>query len=333
LLTRELAGPGTAPRVVVLCNVPKLSPEQDAAIGAFVDAGGGVLVAPGEAAEPASYTRDLHRSGRGWLHAALTDPSDPIDDPSKAARPLTSSFFHPALELFREPQPGGLGDARFPRYWRLVLQPGSRSVAVARLTTGDPFLVEATVGSGRVIQACVPLDNSWGTNLVELPAFAPLAHELIYYLAGARSAALNLSPGQPIRYRLPGDAPISGWSIRPPDGPERPIAVASGQIVFDETADVGPYVLRHDASGTVRYYVVQPDAAESDLSPATDADRERVRQSVPEVRFVDDRDEVIAGVLQAPRPAELWWLCLAGVIAMLSMEVWLTRRRALAAGD
>ena len=39
----------------------------------------------------------------------------------------------------------------------------------------------------------MPLDNTWRTNVVELPAFAPLAHELVYYLAGARAATLNPS--------------------------------------------------------------------------------------------------------------------------------------------
>jgi hypothetical protein len=41
---------------------------------------------------------------------------------------------------------------------------------------------------------------------------------------------------------------------------------------------------------------------------------------------------VAKGILRAPQPAELWWPCMAGVVALLSAEVWLTRRRALAAG-
>ena len=59
--------------------------------------------------------------------------------------------------------------------------------------------------AGRVIVSAVPLDNSWGSNIVDLPAFVPLVHEIVYYLAGARSADFNLRPGQPIRYRLEGE--------------------------------------------------------------------------------------------------------------------------------
>jgi hypothetical protein len=332
LLSSDLAGPGTAPRVVVLCNVARLTAEQQSAIGTFVEAGGGVLVAPGARADAEHYSRDLHRGGRGWLPAALTESVGDLSDPAKAAQPMPSSFFHPALELFREPQPGGLGDARFPRYWKLAVPAGGMSAAVARLTGGDPFLVEKPIGSGRVLQTCVPLDNTWRTNLVELPAFAPLAHELVYNLSGARSAALNLVPGQPIRYRLPKDAPTTGWVVQPLDGPERPITVVDGQIVVEDTGDPGVYVLRHAAGGLVRFYVVQQDAAESDLSPWTEGERDRVKQSVPQIEFNDDRSAVAAGVLRAPQPAELWWLCMIGVIGLLAGEVWLTRRRALAAG-
>jgi hypothetical protein len=331
-LTRDLAGPGTAPHVLVLANVARLTAAQQTAVAAFLDTGGGVLVAAGDRADARHYNAELFRDGKGWLPAKLEAVAGNLVDPAKAAQPLPGSFFHPALELFREPQPGGLADARFPRYWRLDVPAGGASVAVARMTGDAPFLVEKPVGAGRVLLTCVPLDNTWRTNLVELPAFAPLAHELVYYLAGARSAALNLQPGQPIRYRLPKDAPAAGWSVQPPDGPERPLAAQGGQLVVEDTREPGVYALRHAAGGAVRYYVVQADARESDLAPWTDADRAKLKEQWPGLEFNDDRRAVVAGILRAPQPAELWWLCMAGVIGLLGLEVWLTRRRALAAG-
>jgi hypothetical protein len=266
------------------------------------------------------------------LPAALAEAVGDVNAPAKAAQPLPATFFHPALEMFREPQTGGLGDARFPRHWQLAVPAGGTAVTVARLTGDAPFLVEKPVGTGRVLQTCVPLDNSWRTNLVELPAFAPLAHELVYYLAGARSAALNLTPGQPLHYRLPKGLPTAGWALQPPDGPERPVDVKEGQIVVEDTQEPGVYTLKHGVSGTTRYYVVRNDAGESDLSSWADADRERVRQYLPGLEFNDDRSAIVSGILRAPQPAELWWLCMVGVIVLLGMEVWLTRRRALAAG-
>jgi hypothetical protein len=178
----------------------------------------------------------------------------------------------------------------------------------------------------------VPLDNTGQTNVVELPAFAPLAHELVYYLAGARSASMNLAPGTPVRYRLPKDSAITGWTVQPPDGPEQPLTPQAGQLLVEDTREPGVYTLQHAASGVVRYYVVQSDARESDLAPWADGERERMRQHWPTLEFNDDRWAVVAGIQRAPQPAELWWLCMVGVIGLLGVEVWLTRRRALAAG-
>jgi hypothetical protein len=310
----------------VLCNVGKMTAPQQTAVAAFVEKGGGLLVAAG----------DRWASGDSppakWLPANPTGPVGDVNSQTRAAQPLPATFFHPALELFREPQPGGLGDARFPRYWKLFAPAGSAAVVIARLTGDDAFMVEKPFGTGRVLQTCVPLDNTWRTNLVELPAFAPLAHELVYYLAGARSTALNLTPGQPVRYRLANAMPVTGWVLQPPVGPERPVEVRENQIVVEDAQEPGVYALKHAATGAVRFYVVQSDPGESDLSPWTDADRERVKRALPAVKFNDDRRAIMTGITRAPQPAELWWLFLLGVIGLLSAEVWLTRRRALAAG-
>lgn len=329
--TRDIAGPGTAPRVIALCNVARLTLPQQSAIAAFLESGGGVLVTCGERSDANHYNQDLHRAGRGWLPAALAQQHGDVSNLAHAAQPLADTFFHPALELFREAQAGGLGDARFPRYWKLSVPTGTTAIAAARLVGDDPFVVEKTVGAGRVLQFCVPLDNSWGTNLIELPAFAPLAHELVYYLAGARSAAQNLAPGQPLRYKLPNGVPTSGWRLQPPDGPERPIEVKENQIVFEETQEPGVYQLRHPANGIVRYFVVQSDIRESDLSPWTDAEREQLTKRIAEIQFENDRQAILSGILKAPQPAELWWVMMLGVIVLLAGELWLTRRRALGA--
>jgi hypothetical protein len=179
--------------------------------------------------------------------------------------------------------------------------------------------------------SAVPLDNSWRTNLIELPAFAPLAHELVYYLAAARSAAMNLAPGQPIRFVLPKDAASDGWAVQPPDGDPRPVQPEGGQLVFEDTREPGVYRIVHPGSGTGRYYVVQPDPRESDLTPCSDDDRARVQKYVPTLTYTDDRGAVVEGLLRSPQPTELWWLVMLGVIGLLSAEVWMTRRRALEA--
>src|SRR5207244_8326481 len=95
------------------------------------------------------------------------------------------------------------------------------STPIAMLTGRESLLVERPYRNGRVILSAVPLDNSWRTNLTDSPAFVPLAHELVYYLAGTRGSEINLVPGQPIRFK-PNDESSSGASgLSPPAGGSR----------------------------------------------------------------------------------------------------------------
>jgi hypothetical protein len=263
-----------------------------------------------------------------------------------APRPAPESFNHPALELFRQGGPGSLGEARFPRWWK-VTTPGrhSRGVTAALLRSATeeyPFLVERVDrdSPGRVLLCPVPLDNSWGTNLPDLPAFVPLAHELVYYLSGARSAEFNLQAGQPLRYRVAADASLQGFVLQPPVGEAKPLGTSAddpaiypaevkygpqGAILhYEDTRETGVYHLQTPDDQAV-YYVVQRDARESDLTPCTDEDRAAVSRAVP-VRYQDDRAAILRAAAPGQHRQELWWWLLLGLVALLCGEVWMTRR-------
>jgi hypothetical protein len=324
-LTRELGPkPGSRPRVLVLCNVARLTAEQQEGVAQFLAAGGGVLLTLGDRVEAAHYNEHLYGAGHGWLPARLDGPTGNEAEPDRAASPLPSSFFHPALELFRETAAGGLADARFPRWWK-VTTPGKTSTAVpvALLSSNDPFLVERPYLSGRVLLCTVPLDHSWRTNLPELPAFVPLAHELVYYLGSARSAEHNLQPGQPLRLQPSGDEAPAPLTLRPPTGDSKPLAVARWPLVYEDTRETGVYRLEL-SNGRNVFYVVQPDHRESDLAPSSEEDRQRVAKLIP-MTYENQVANMTAALTVPQQKQELWWWLMLGVIALLCGEVWLTR--------
>lgn len=326
LLTRDLGPrPGTRPRVLILANVPRLNPEQREGVVRFLSGGGGVLVALGERVDAVHYNELLYQSGGGWLPARLDGLTGSEAEPDKAASPSAASFFHPALELFRAVPTGGLADARLPRWWK-VTTPGKEAAAlpVALLTGGDPFLVERTYQTGRVLLCTVPLDNSWRTNLPDLPAFAPLAHELVYYLAGARSADFNLPPGQPIHYRPPADESPAPVTLQPPEGDSLHLAVPAWPLIYEDTRDPGVYRLT-DATGRTVHYVVQPDHRESDLTPCDQTDRDKVAKLLP-MKYENDVREMATALAAPDQKRELWWWLMLAVIGLLFAEVWMTRR-------
>ncbi len=332
--------PNTRPRVLVLSNVAKLSEAQQEVVGNFLAGGGGVLVTLGERVDGKSYNDDLYRNGQGWLPARLEDMVGDETHPEKAAAPLVSSLFHPAVELFRDVPVGGLGEVRFPRWWK-VTTPGRNSggVPITLLNSNDPLFVEKPYRNGRVILSAVPLDKSWRTNLTDLPAFVPLAHELAYYLGGVRAAEHNLQPGQPIHYRPESEEGLDALTLQPPEGEAKPLHFANAAddasfpaqlvhlpngplVVFEGTRETGVYRLR--AGEQVIPYAVQPDPRESDLTPAGDEDREKVAKLVP-MTYEDDRAAMLNTMTVATQRHEVWWLLLAGVVVLLCCEVLMTR--------
>jgi hypothetical protein len=297
------------------------------AVGQFLADGGGVLVTVGDRVDAGAYNEQLYRAGQGWLPARLEEVKGDESASDRAAGLLSSSFFHPTFDLLGKHLLDSLTYARFPRWWK-VSTPGrsSPAVPIALLTTNDPFLVERPYRAGRVLLCTVPLDNSWNTNVWDLAAFAPLAHELVYYLAGARGAEANLQPGQPIRYRPADDstAPPSALTLQPPQGEAKSVPLKAWPLVYEGTRETGVYQLE-GTEGRPVYYVVQPDHHESDLTAYADADRDKVQKLVP-MKYENDRENIFAELTTPDQRQELWRWFLFGVIGLLCGEVWLTRR-------
>jgi hypothetical protein len=340
LLTGEAAA---RPRALILHDVAQLNAAQQEAVAQYLADGGGVLVTLGHRVDAEEYNKKLFRNGEGWLPARLDGTEGDEAKPREAVHPVPDASTHPALELFRGAPAGGLADARFPRWWKLTTPgrnaPGVPVAALRSATAEYPFLVERSFKAGRVLVCAVPLDNTWGTNLPDLPAFVPLAHELVYYLAGARAAEYNLQPGQPLRWRVETDAPPDAYTLRPPTGPAKPLAAGAptgaaypaqlvrqprgALLVYDGTRETGVYRLTTPGKETI-HYVVQSDARESDLTPCDDDDRRRVKELLP-VQYENDRAKMTAALATASTKQEFWWLLLLGVIALLCAEIVLTR--------
>jgi hypothetical protein len=327
MLTKPLAREATTvPRVLILANVPTIRADQGQAIEAFLNAGGGVLVTLGQRAESGNYNEEHYRDGRGWLPARLIDPVGDENDLAKAPRPVSASLESSAFELFKSEDPGTFaGSAYFPRHWKLETRTEGGGVPVALLSDRTPLFVEKNVGKGRVLQAAVPLDNGWRTNLTDLGDYVRLAHELVYYLAAARAGDANLEARQPIIFR-PADGERPGpVTVQPPDGPGRRLSVTEWPLIYDDTRETGVYKLTTD-TGKVQYYVVQPDGGESDLTLCTDEDRAAVARLLKTTQYVLTQAEVLSKEADPDSRLEFWWLLLLAVIGLLAFEVWMTRR-------
>jgi hypothetical protein len=328
-LKQNLSGTETPPRIVALMNIAILTAAQSQAIERFLQAGGCVFVTLGEGCVAANWNMLASRGGQGWLPARLDRI---VEWPDSKLTPMPAASSHPALASFRDQKSGELHSIPFTKFWKLdpTASPGS-SVACS-LSSGDPFLVERSVGRGRVILSAVPFDRSWGTSFPTSPDFVRLAHELMFSLAGTRVVEANPQVGSTIAFTPePLESP-AGVTVQTPHAPPLLIPASSWPLRFTDTSMPGVYRFT-TASGRTTYFAVQDDPRERDRTPISDSDREALTSAIPGLAFVSTPDEIQAqaqAVAGSIRRTEIGWFVMLGVLLLLVSEVWIVRRSATA---
>ncbi len=207
----------------------------------------------------------------------------------------------------------------------------------ARLDTGDPFLISQTYGEGSVLQLAVPLDADWST-LPSKNDFVPFVHELAFHLA-SRASGRNVDIGMPLVLNVAedgltgaaADTDAPAFEFLTPDGrtlPAEPFGFGPGTRVGLRATDLAGVYRCQPSSGegaAAEYFVVQSNRDESDLTPLSLPDRNRLAEN-DRIRFVSSLEEIVAAMADEESPTDLWRLLLLGVLALLVGEVLLTRR-------
>jgi len=173
--------------VVILANVPSLTPQTAERLAHFVENGGGLFIAPGARAQTEFYN--------AWTledEPLLPFPLKTFTSVSETNRPSirTASFDDDILGQFRTGS--DLGTLSVDCYWSLNTE-GQSTRAIATFDQGEPFLAMRRLGRGSVLLSTIPFDMTVST----LPArstFLPLVHELVYRLASPSMANLNIKP-------------------------------------------------------------------------------------------------------------------------------------------
>jgi len=312
--------------VLVLANVERLDLDQAAAVARLLDAGGGVLVAPGDRVDAA------HWNTFPWMPAKLGDRTGDFAARKPVAHPAPSTFSGPVLPPFGKGDAPPLAAAALFAYRRL--EPAAGASVSARLDTGEPWVVERPQGRGRVLLLAGPLDAEGGTLPVN-PDFVPLVHEWAFHLAGG-SAPRAVKPGEPLNFDLPAAPPagITSLAVLTPGGDTGRAAVTLAAGVararFEATAEPGAYRLTlPDPPGGFAYATVEGDGREADMSPLETSEAARLADGWP-ISFVPDPSR-LTDAMRSDGPAsggrrELWRVLVLAALAGLCVEVYLTRR-------
>ncbi|HZE97818.1 MAG TPA: VWA domain-containing protein [Planctomycetota bacterium] len=312
-------------RVALLANVSQLNEAQLKALEGFVREGGGLLVFPGNRINSAWYNTAFLAGGKGLLPLPVASLSGSTNSGTRASI-VSQHYEHPALDMFNDPRNGNLAEADIRLWYKMreeTGKPGESGITVlARLDTGDPFLVEKKFGEGRVIECAVPCDAEW-TNLPARPFYLPLMQQLVTYLASKVYPPRNVDVGKPLVAFLPASDAGKKAILTDPEGKAREVAIqvkgTRALAEFDETRRPGLYVL--DAPNNNRiHFVVNVDREESDLSQLPETDIQNVSKAMG-ASLVKTFAEYRALDQQRRFGQEIWQALLVAVIGLIFVEM------------
>jgi len=317
--------------VVVLYDAPSLSTELDAAIGRFVEQGGGLFVVLGERSPWGTGESPLLPGKIGAI----------VDLP--IGHDATLGFLdysHPVFEQFKDPRQGNFSNVRFFRYRALV--PAATDRVLARFNDGGVAMAERRVGTGRVIAFTSSLDEGSSWNDFHTRAmFPPLAVVLAQYLAQYEEPTASYTVGRTLDIAVPlaslvraGTATDTQAPLRKPSGivstpAGQQVTIGEGgnpSVALDEQ---GFYAVRMQGTGDRRPFVVAADLdpAESDLSALPPAEfvktatgRAAVTATGQSLEHPDLTPEDIE------KKQSIWWFLLLGGVLALVAEAGLSNR-------
>ncbi len=327
-------------RLVVLADVPQVTPEEADALQRFVELGGTLMFYMGDLANKENYNSVLlpRKLMPGPLIKMISVGAD--------QRGFTFDFrpngvLHPFLREFADLENSGLDKAQVVTYWQVDLPPGRGIETVlkyvprdavagsAKAAAGDPAITHHTLGQGHIVYVSTLANHEW-TNFPGHPNFLSLIHELVQKSTRSGDYWMNLTVGErlviPSTVALGGAPALSDPLDRPvvmqsPD----PAAAEEYARTFHSEPLTRPGIYRLSLGGpSVPIAVNVPAEDEANVFVLSD---EAVRHALGEVNLTLNGDAVPSeAVADARHGNDFSWWCMAGVLALVGMECMMAMR-------
>lgn len=303
--------------VVFLANRTAAGTAELSALRSYVESGGTLVISAGDQTDQTGLARLLEELDVGRIDRIV----DVREEQGYEAIIGDIDRQHGIFEPFSAGDgSGAILRPKFRRYVRLL--PADNTNVVGRFDTGDVFLAERRLGSGSVLFYASTFDASW-TDLPLDEMYVPFVYQLAEYGVGRSEERHGFLVGEAVP--LSGE-PSQTWEIRSPEDLLHRVTLdESGQGLFRDTDVPGHYAAA--AAGETRYFSVNVDPRESDLTPR---DPDEVYASV--IAPPDDHpatpEQAAAAVVETDeRRQKLWRILLLCVIALFAAETYFANRR------
>jgi len=245
-------------------------------------------------------------------------------NPSRPAMLAEIDFKHPLFAPFADPRFSDFTKIHFWKYRRFDAATIPNARVLAKFDGGDPAVVEAPVGKGRVII----LASGWGSEDSQLALstkFVPLLYSMLEQSGTPPPLPAQLFVGDPLPLASLAGADHSALTIKNPDSLN--LKLSASETNFTSTLTPGIYRLEEPP----KRFAVNLDASESRTVPLSVDELER--------RGVSISHRLPAIVQESQRPVrlqnaelesrqKLWRILLIAGLAMLLLETWLAGRAA-----
>jgi len=303
-------------QVVFLANISSLSPGRLTALRQYVNEGGNLVLSFGERTDINMFSDHLQLLGIGRIEETVLARSVQAYEAIIGEVDLR----HPVFSIFAGSGTGAILKPKFRRYMRVI--PDSGAVVLGRYDTDDAFLIEHSMGDGKVLVYTSTLNTNW-TDFPVNEMYVPFVYQMVQYMlsSGGERYLYEVGDVVPVRGN-PGDE----WDVRTPAGDVFKVIIdAFGQGYFRETEDPGQYVA---AVGRSQFFFsVNIDVRESELAYR---DQQEVYAAIvpptEDLTTSPERAETMAFEDEESRQ-KLWRYVLLLILGLFAFETYYANRK------
>jgi len=304
--------------VVILADVPAITPDQARQFEDYVRAGNGLVWFPGDNMKPAIWNERSALAGTTLLPAVIEQTMDTSNDMG-VGRPLAPSIpDHSVCRPLRSLSEDLLSETQFLKVLKVKPTAGSSTV-LALAGSAAPLLIEHAIGRGHVFMFTSSAQPTWN-NMALTPVFPMLLQQMVTYLT-AREFEKPRMVGNSLSLSYV-DQPDSSDAVFDTPGGETitvPVREHRNQYValLDRADEAGFYLARVSVQAPSMPIAVNVDTGESDVS-CLSADDLASKFRDTDIMVARSEEELINSIQQARTGLSFWRsLMIAGLVIFI----------------